>query len=57
MSSYPKWIYSAEGPRLIQSEQEHPGAGWFESPADIGKEEHKEPEKRKPGRPKKTEAE
>lgn len=54
MQEFPKWIYSADGAKIIQSQDEHPGEGWFDSPADIA--EEKEPEKRKT-RQKKTEAE
>lgn len=58
MDQYPKWIYSATGARVIQSEAEHPGDGWYESPADIPAEPEEDvaeaaPEKRKPGRPRK----
>ncbi len=56
---YPKWIYSLEGAKLIETEDEHPGEGWFESPVEVpGPEfiepDFSEPAKRKPGRPKKV---
>ena len=55
---YPKWIYSLEGAMLIETEDEHPGDGWFESPVDVPGPEYIEPtfepEKRKPGRPRKA---
>lgn len=39
MEHYPKWIFSRERWMLIESEEEHPGKGWYESPADIPEED------------------
>lgn len=59
--SYPKWLYSASGAVLVADAASHEAlsGAWFESPALVLPDEPEttaqEPEKRKPGRPKKAE--
>lgn len=62
--SYPKWLYSASGAVMVPDAAAHEAleGAWVESPALVGiaiatleAEQTPEPEKRKPGRPKKVE--
>lgn len=46
---YPSWRFSREGSRIINGPDEEED-GWYDSPALVPS----EPEKRKPGRPRKV---